>query len=209
MARRTWDELEANLPDNTSGLIDAVHVREALIDSQRPHVEARPPETTDNASDGFDVGHTWIDSSASPMPEAWRCVYSSSMTAIWARIEGAKGDPGEPGEPGEPGADGTPQWTGAWTAGTYQAGQAVSHNGASYVANTETSEEPPHADWDTLAAQGAAGGIELAAGVVVIKHGANAATARTPGAAIAYWLGSVAPDNKVAGDLWLETGVYD
>ena len=106
MARRTWDELEANLPDNTSGLIDAVHVREALIDSQRPHVEARPPDTTDNASLGFDVGHTWIDSSASPWPEAWRCVYSDTMTAIWARIEGPKGPQGEQGPAGADGADG-------------------------------------------------------------------------------------------------------
>lgn len=205
MARRTWDELEANLPDNTSGLIDAVHVREALIDSQRPHVEARPPDTTDNASLGFDVGHTWIDSSASPWPEAWRCVYSDTMTAIWARIEGP---PGPPGEPGEPGADGTPQWMGAWTAGTYQAGQAVSHNGSSYVANTETSEEPPHADWDILAARGAAGGIEPTDGLVVVKHGANAAAAR-PTAATVYWMGSVAPDNKQTGDLWLETDAFD
>lgn len=206
MARRTWDELEANLPDNTSGLIDAVHVREALIDSQRPHVEGRPPESTDNASDGFDVGHTWIDSSASPWPEAWRCVFSEPGFAIWARIEGPKGDKGDPGETG---ASGSPQWMGAWSAGEYEAGQAVSHDGSSYVANTTTSEEPPHADWDVLAAKGSSDGIELAAGVVVIKHGANAATPRTPGAAIAYWLGSVAPDNKVTGDLWLETGAFD
>lgn len=205
MARRTWSELEANLPDNTSGLIDAVDVREAVVDSQRPHVEGRPPEASDNASAGFDIGHTWIDSSASPWPEAWRCVYSDSMTAIWARIEGAKG---EQGEPGEPGADGSPQWMGAWSAGEYEAGQAVSHDGSSYIANTTTSEEPPNADWDVLAAKGEAGGIDPGDGLVVVQHGATAGTAR-PTAGIVYWMGSVAPDNKLVGDLWLETGAFD
>ena len=37
-----------------------------------------------------------------------------------------------------------------WEAGTYSAGDIVKHNGIYYKANTETSEEPPHADWDKL-----------------------------------------------------------
>lgn len=139
------------------------------------------------------------------MPEAWRCVYSDTMTAIWARIEGAKG---EQGEPGEPGADGSPQWMGAWSAGEYEAGQAVSHDGSSYVANTTTSEEPPHADWDVLAEKGSSGGIDPGDGLVVVQHGATADTAR-PTAGIVYWMGSVAPDYRVTGDLWLETGAFD
>lgn len=70
---------------------------------------------------------------------------------------GAKGDQGDPGAPGANGQDGTPQWVGAWSAGSYEAGEAVSHGGSSYVANTATSQEPPHSDWDVLAAKGADG----------------------------------------------------
>lgn len=163
MARRTWAELAALLADNSTGEISEADLRDAVIDSAQPHVEARPPTSTDNATGGFDVGHTWIDSSASPMPEAWRCVFSSPSAAIWSRIEGQKGDQGDPGAPGAPGAngqDGTPQWQGAWSAGSYSAGEAVSHDGSSYVANTTTTQEPPGSDWDVFAAKGDGGGAE-------------------------------------------------
>lgn len=207
MARRTWAELAALLADNSTGEISEADLRDAVIDSAQPHVEARPPTSTDDTASGFDVGHTWIDTSASPMPEAWRCVVSTPSAAIWSRIEGAKGDPGDPGlswegawddttpyalgavvrhagsvwiantgntnkEPGvdaewdvlaedgaagTPGADGTPRWMGAWSAGSYAAGDAVGHGGSSYVANASTTQEPPHADWDVFAAKGADG----------------------------------------------------
>lgn len=52
------------------------------------------------------------------------------------------------------------------------------------------------------------GDIALADGLVVVKHGANAATAR-PSAGSVYWQGSVNPTNRALGDLWLETGAYD
>lgn len=55
---------------------------------------------------------------------------------------------------------------------------------------------------------GGGGGIAPLDGVVIVKHGAVAGTAR-PTAGIAYWLGSVAPTNKALGDFWLETGAYD
>jgi hypothetical protein len=55
---------------------------------------------------------------------------------------------------------------------------------------------------------GGGGGIAPLDGVVIVKHGATAGTAR-PTAAIAYWLGSVAPTNRQLGDFWLETGVFD
>ncbi len=64
---------------------------------------------------------------------------------------------GPPGSNGSPGVDGSPQWTGPWSAGEYTAGQAVSHGGSSYVANTTTSQEPPGSDWDPLALKGADG----------------------------------------------------
>lgn len=249
MARRTWAQLAALLADNNTGEISEADLRDAVIDSAMPHVEARPPSSSDHEGGGFDVGHTWIDTSASPMPEAWRCVFSNTSTAIWSRIEGQKGDPGDPGSPGANGADGTPQWQGPWSAGTYAAGEAVSHGGSSFVANTTTTQEPPHSDWDVLAAKGdsgggaftdlsdapssysgaggkvvavnsgatalefidppSGGGIQPEDGVVVIKHGANASHARTAGAATAYWQGSVPPDERLLGDWWLYTTVYD
>lgn len=37
-----------------------------------------------------------------------------------------------------------------WTAGTYAADIVKYHNGVIYKANTSTSQEPPHADWDIV-----------------------------------------------------------
>lgn len=37
-----------------------------------------------------------------------------------------------------------------WTSGTYAADIVKYHNGVIYKANTSTSEEPPHADWDIV-----------------------------------------------------------
>lgn len=48
-------------------------------------------------------------------------------------------------------------WRGAWSAGEYDALDAVENGGSAYVANTTTTNEPPHADWDLLAAAGATG----------------------------------------------------
>ena len=46
---------------------------------------------------------------------------------------------------------------------------------------------------------------DLAAPMVVVAHGATAGTARPVGAAAVYWVGSVAPTNAVAHDLWYDT----
>jgi len=70
-----------------------------------------------------------------------------------ADIKGDQGEQGIPGEQGEVGID----WQGDWTPGEYTARQAVYHNGSSYVANTTTSQEPPHADWDLIALKGTDG----------------------------------------------------
>lgn len=48
-------------------------------------------------------------------------------------------------------------WQGTWSAGEYTAGQGVEHDGSTYRANTTTTEEPPHADWDLVASKGADG----------------------------------------------------
>ena len=55
---------------------------------------------------------------------------------------------------------------------------------------------------------GGSGDIELADGLVIVKHGSTAATAR-PAAGSVYWQGSVAPTNRAVGDWWLNTNVYD
>lgn len=76
----------------------------------------------------------------------------SSDDADWSTgqtIEGAQGEQGESGLIGV--------WKGAWSAGTYDALDSVEHNGASYIANTTTTEEPPHADWDLVADKGDTG----------------------------------------------------
>lgn len=68
--------------------------------------------------------------------------------------------------------------------------------------------EDVQAALDEVYAAVVAGGIPAASGLVVVQHGAVAATAR-PTAGVVYWMGSVAPDNRVTGDLWLETGAFD
>lgn len=37
-----------------------------------------------------------------------------------------------------------------WTAGTYPSGTVKFRNGVIYKANTSTSQQPPHADWDVI-----------------------------------------------------------
>lgn len=43
--------------------------------------------------------------------------------------------------------------------------------------------------------------LQPATGIVVVTHGANAATTRPAGAAAVYWIGTVPPTNAQAGDL--------
>jgi hypothetical protein len=52
------------------------------------------------------------------------------------------------------------------------------------------------------------GGVALAEGIVVVKHGSDPDVAR-PGAASVYWQGSVAPNGRTLGDTWLDTPAYD
>jgi hypothetical protein len=85
-------------------------------------------------------------------------------------IQGPQGDTGLTGETGPQGPQGDtgltgdtgPQgfnWTGPWSAATsYEPNDAVSDNGSSYVCLTANSnDEPPSANWDLLAQEGAAG----------------------------------------------------
>ena len=95
---------------------------------------------------------------------------------------GAEGPQGEPGAPGEDGA-GVPD------GGT--AGQVL-------VKASATNKDTTWGDF-----------IATSAGVVVVKHGASAGTARPASASVVYWLGSVSPTNQAVGDLWFETSEFD
>ena len=65
---------------------------------------------------------------------------------------------------------GTAQWKGLWSTGAYLLNDGVSHNGTSYVANKNTSAEPPHADWDIAAAKGEQGeGIDTGTSTAIQK----------------------------------------
>ena len=82
-------------------------------------------------------------------------------TTYW-NLLAAKGDTGGQGNPGQKGDQGDPglvSWKGAWVDTTaYQAGDAVEHNGSSYIAvDTSTGSEPPSAHWNLVAAKGAQG----------------------------------------------------
>lgn len=50
------------------------------------------------------------------------------------------------------------------------------------------------------------GKVSVAAGLVVVEHGADGTVARPAGAAAVYWIGSVEPANGVDHDLWYNTG---
>ena len=67
-----------------------------------------------------------------------------------------KGNPGANGADGATGATGI-NWLGTWSAGTYNALDAVYHNGSSFIATTTTAQTPPHADWNYIAIKGDAG----------------------------------------------------
>jgi len=91
-----------------------------------------------------------------------RC--TSRETRIQWNQQGPPGLPGQPGADGAPGVDGrSVVWRGAWSAdASYAEGDAVSHDGSSYIATTAVAaggSPPPTADaaWDVMAAKGAAG----------------------------------------------------
>lgn len=212
MARKTWAALLAQFADNDVGAIDAVHIRD-LVDSLSAHAEARPPEHTDNQTSGFDVGHTWIDTSASPWPQAWRCVASDTVTGIWARIEGPPGTPGGPGL--------IPM--GIWDdEATYPPTALVRHGPALWVANAvNTNLEPGvEPEWDLFLEDGEPGPpgeVDLSAQAKLwaeigglVMHGSDANVERPDvGDRPLRWDGSVQPGNMADGDSWLDTEDYD
>ena len=63
----------------------------------------------------------------------------SDFTGLWKKYKGEKGDTGEP----------VGQWQGAWSAGTYESGDIVSHSDELWIALVQTTEEPSGSasDW--------------------------------------------------------------
>jgi hypothetical protein len=55
---------------------------------------------------------------------------------------------------------------------------------------------------DGIEAAHVAAAAVAGAAMVVVNHGADAAVARPVGAAAVYWIGSVAPANAIASDMW-------
>lgn len=85
MARQTWAALAALYPDNTAGAISPADLRAGLIDTMRPHVTSSAPDASDDETLGFDVGHTWIDTSTNPS-SVYECVDASTGAAVWAKV---------------------------------------------------------------------------------------------------------------------------
>jgi hypothetical protein len=71
----------------------------------------------------------------------------SGLTVVKLEALGAQGPVGPAGPTGDI------TWQGPWSAGTYTQNQAVENGGSSYVCTAvSTTAEPPHADWDLMAA---------------------------------------------------------
>jgi hypothetical protein len=81
-------------------------------------------------------------------------------TTYWAMLA-EKGEQGIQGIQGIQGVKGDIgiTWQGAWSAGTYQINDGVSHNGSSWIATAITTEEPSLSatDWDVVALKGTDG----------------------------------------------------
>jgi hypothetical protein len=80
----------------------------------------------------------------------WRYADDVSWTNLVALAD-LKGDKGDTGEPGT-----SFVWKGEWDSETtYEANEAVEHNGSSYIAIApNTDSEPPSADWELMAQKG-------------------------------------------------------
>jgi hypothetical protein len=80
-----------------------------------------------------------------------------SAPAIAVGLPGVKGDKGDQGDTGPAGPAGSGMnWRGAWEVSTsYAIGDAVQHEGSSYIATAaSTGLEPPAGDWSLFAAKG-------------------------------------------------------
>jgi len=67
---------------------------------------------------------------------------------------GEKGEPGQGGNPGPEGKAGKLPIVADWADRVHYDGDVVSHRGSTYQALRDTGREPPHADWQLVAAGG-------------------------------------------------------
>jgi len=61
------------------------------VASARPFVTTAAPTTTEDASKGFDFGHTWLDVTG---PTLYVCVDASAAAAVWVQVFPASGGGG-------------------------------------------------------------------------------------------------------------------
>ena len=62
---------------------------------------------------------------------------------------------------------------------------------------------------DEVYAAVVAGGIPAASGIVIARHGDDPDFPDPNPTGTTYWQGSVPPNNRKVGDLWLETDAFD
>jgi hypothetical protein len=103
-----------------------------------------------SAFDGEVKGYIFLSLNGDGVSNVWTLYIKRSAAAgDWEDGQSLMGPGGEQGETGL-----VAEWLGPWVAGTYPPLKGVTHNGSSYISKIETSQEPPHADWDVVAAKG-------------------------------------------------------
>lgn len=211
--RTTWLNLLTQYADNDTGSITAEALRD-LVQSVRPWVQTYPPDANSDETLGFDRGHRWLDVTG---PTIYECLDATATAAVWVQTYPQAGG----GELTDLASTGASAGQVPKADGSGGIAWADESGGGGAAAFTDLTDAPA-----TYSGQGgklvavnsgatalefvtsSSGGIAPLDGVVIVKHGAVAGTAR-PTAGVAYWLGSVAPTNKQLGDFWLETGAYD
>jgi len=82
---------------------------------------------------------------------------SQSEFIVVKVVGGPRGVDGVQGAPGPAGSPGDITWEGDWSAGLYTTNMSVAHEGSSYIALNDTTDEPPSDDWDLIASKGDTG----------------------------------------------------
>jgi len=80
-SRSTIADLISQLPNNTSGLIDAPEIR-SIVKSFPVHADTVAPTTTDDSSLGYNVGDFWINTTVTPTT-LYQCEDNTASAAVW------------------------------------------------------------------------------------------------------------------------------
>lgn len=81
-ARKTWAQLDVIFATNAAGAISAQDLRDGF-QSIQPHEAAENPDTSDDETSGFDVGHKWLNTSDGSI---WECRNASTGSADWVKV---------------------------------------------------------------------------------------------------------------------------